>query len=78
MSNKFTEELGNFWGCLSDEQLFCCAPAHFGSAAGMVLARANFCADCAAGFCRSEHMNMVKMTAPKPLQDKALSKGGEG
>ena len=32
----------------------------------------------AAGFCCSEHMNMVKMTAPKPLQDKALSKGGGG
>ena len=86
MINRVTEELRNIWGCLDEEQPLCGALAHFDSVAGMALTCADFCADSmpdfygggTQDFSRSRRMATAKMTAPKPLQDKALSKGGGG
>ena len=64
MINRVIEELRNFESCLIDEQLLCDARA---------------CIDfCGADFSRGKRMAIAKMTAPKPLLDKALSKGGGG
>ena len=79
MSNKLTEELRNVDDCLG-EQSFCGAHAfdNFSSAADMGLTCADFCADGARDFSCGGRMNTGILTAPKPLLDKAWSKGGGG